>query len=393
MVPKKGVSCKSQTRAVFFTRFLQPTRDSDPGATIGPGADMSSMRLDGDDAIRGLPQVFDEIQFIDETTLEEFKCAICIDTVRDAVYACRNQHLFCAGCLTKHYTTNDRCPACKEPIICESGSTFPGTKCRLVDSVVNRLAAVCPHGCGQKMAFGDLAGHKTTCPKAKVKCVFCGESVAREDMDEHMAINANNHLFTFNSRVNEAMHDTKIAVDQVRSLVHQSYKTSGDVMLDQFKILYENQRRIQEQMLRIEEQQNSQSSMVLNTLTHLTSLMQGSQGSADGKRKARDTTTVTATAVSTPPAKQNRDHFEAPPAPRVNRHSRFSLLRLRDRMPELEDRGLFSNEEDDNLSRRNGGRSPSPDYSMPGSLRIRSPEYEPAGGDDSPPRYRGGLSF
>ena len=342
------------------------TYPHNPRAVSTPAPVMSGTSLNFGDAVDAThPRP--ELQFTEKTIAKDLECAICLNPVNEARVACINQHLFCAHCLGSACREAQRCPTCRSDVSRDTVGDY-GRAAPYIDTVVHNLEIVCPHGCEHKMKLKELKAHKEECLEVIETCNYCGEKVARKDINEHMKANAVKHLFIANSNTNELLSDTKESADRARNLMHQSYDKTGKVMIDWFRAIVADQRRIEKKM-------DLQHARVMDAL----SLIASSTASTEsGKRKAAVLALSAKNPISTPPAKQQRGSPEAPGAPGPSSSGQGIM---RTQMPPLRDSGLFDIRVDESggIDRRNGGGPPSPTYSPTSpAYSPTSPQYDEA---------------
>jgi hypothetical protein len=71
--------------------------------------------------------------------VNDLKCSICLEVLRDPVQVCGQQHVYCRGCISKWKATNSRCPECRAPF---SKKQQPA---RLARNMILLLDVRCPH--------------------------------------------------------------------------------------------------------------------------------------------------------------------------------------------------------------------------------------------------------
>ena len=120
-----------------------------------------------------------EYTFVDTPVrlLEELKCPICIELVKEPVLTSCN-HLFCKNCINYQPT----CPTCRK--MCKA------TPDRGSVRIVKAFKVKCPNsvkGCKWQGDLGDAEEHlEEKCQHQKVKCPYgCGERVKHETVQLH----------------------------------------------------------------------------------------------------------------------------------------------------------------------------------------------------------------
>ena len=108
--------------------------------------------------------------------LEELKCPICIELVKEPVsISC--DHLFCSDCIKGQPT----CPTCRE--------RFTTTPDRGSVRIVKAFKVKCPNsveGCKWQGDLGDAEEHSKKCQHQKVKCPNgCGEKMKHKTVQLH----------------------------------------------------------------------------------------------------------------------------------------------------------------------------------------------------------------
>ncbi|CAD7949610.1 unnamed protein product [Amoebophrya sp. A120] len=62
----------------------------------------------------------------------------------------------------------------------------------------------CAHGCGATLERRKLAGHASECPKLRVTCSICGETMKPEEMEEHRRLKAEQHVQILEKKLQES---------------------------------------------------------------------------------------------------------------------------------------------------------------------------------------------
>ena len=93
---------------------------------------------------------------------DSFRCAICLDTARDAVESDCCHQLYCAACTQQL----SRCPTCRQWDFSVRGNV-------IVRRLINEIPTPCEH-CKQMVARGDLDAHKVACARRQSACAALG---------------------------------------------------------------------------------------------------------------------------------------------------------------------------------------------------------------------------
>ena len=355
-------------------------------------------------------ETWQNMVFVDATA-ENFKCAVCLNTVVRATQACKNQHFFCETCLEDVCAkTEPSCPTCRDPVL-----GVHGYRARFVDEIVDNLLIKCPHGCGAQYKLKERREHNDVCPEMLIDCPYkgcgCFVKLPRKCMANHLAENALEHAKLHNEAVHETMFNAKESADRARELVRESYTKMGSTMTRSFELLIKENNGMRKELGDLAANVSaltgvvgSLASFVADAQVNMASALAG-KGQADFvhamKRKASEM--KESVSSKTPPSKKRCPSPPPPGAPQRAAAMAFSFMdslgSSTTSMPQLPrlapDRGMFDGVAVDELDgaggsgfgdRRNGGSwSPtSPSYSptspqyQPGSVfETTSPRYEP----------------
>lgn len=161
---------------------------------------------------------------------KHLECSICMNLLYMPRTACCNMHVFCEGCLEKHYTTpvvdadmlfrTATCPECRAEIVCTGGSKDAPMfqPMPIVAACVDSLRIFCPNdGCNEKITIGTLEEHKKTCSSAVGQwCPYaslgCDCTFRKGEIDAHMADYAEQHQSLLAKAVSEVHKERKAYV-------------------------------------------------------------------------------------------------------------------------------------------------------------------------------------
>lgn len=127
----------------------------------------------------------------DENLLEQVKCGICLDTMKNPILITSCQHRFCEACINRLLASskNAICPMCREP--CKKTNCFPD---RLTSNLLNVLRVDCPHdislGAGEDPVCGWSGSRELITEHLTSQCKFlkkcrCGKIFKREEYENH----------------------------------------------------------------------------------------------------------------------------------------------------------------------------------------------------------------
>ena len=116
---------------------------------------------------------------------ESLHCSVCSCLFKDPVM-CKNEHLFCRGCITQHLKNSHTCPCCNQDLTEETLADAP----RFFRNLLSEQRIRCDHhkrGCQEIVQLGNLASHVAVCGKAPVLCENeeCSSEINREDQFRH----------------------------------------------------------------------------------------------------------------------------------------------------------------------------------------------------------------
>jgi len=116
-----------------------------------------------------------------DSFLEELKCPVCLDFMREKIFQCSQGHLVCGDC--KKLLTTNICPTCRG----DMGSN----RCRVAEKARETLKFPCQwqeDGCSVSLVCRDLHYHEQTCAFRPVQCDICGESVSISSFERHLSV-------------------------------------------------------------------------------------------------------------------------------------------------------------------------------------------------------------
>ncbi|XP_046841753.1 E3 ubiquitin-protein ligase NRDP1-like [Xenia sp. Carnegie-2017] len=128
---------------------------------------------------------YDESRF--KTAVDEnFRCAICLNVVKDARMCKHNEHIFCRSCIKEHLRVNaQRCPQCQNNLTV--ATLLPA---RIINNMISKLEINCDYairGCKEFTNVEDLERHVQNCGFAPVLCSNerCGKEINKRDKIKH----------------------------------------------------------------------------------------------------------------------------------------------------------------------------------------------------------------
>lgn len=130
-------------------------------------------------------------------------CNICFNILSNPRRACQTGHVYCQTCLIQHVTIREEtgivptCPDCRGTIV-HSPNGEIGAPQPMLSHVLASLTAPCSYGCGTVIPLRDMNEHRTSCPRAPVKCVFehfgCRWEGRRCDLEDHIHKDMATHI-------------------------------------------------------------------------------------------------------------------------------------------------------------------------------------------------------
>lgn len=358
------------------------------------------------------------VTILDSQAADTFVCAICYGAPTPARMACKNNHLFCEGCLEQACDVKPECPSCRGPLIYNDSKVgWPAT---YVDKIIDSLMCQCPNGCGAQFKVKELKNHDLVCTHKKLDCPFkdvgCNCQPERRFMQEHIKSFSMEHTRMQSRASADACHDIKNESNRTRNMMKQVYENLGKVNIEALGTICRNQKAIEEKVDRLTihmglvlQMLSMSSSFVMDSQTRIASEMAatGRTHSAGElfvsiKRKADDMKSVmeamkvedACKSLRTPLSKRRCSSPPPPgaPGPSSLRPPSDLLPRLRDVDGFLLDRGSSSRIQVDELDMRRRASSPpgAPSVGSPvsPSYSPTSPAYEPGGdGNESPAEH------
>ena len=116
---------------------------------------------------------------------DNFRCAICLNVLKQPMQCVRNEHSFCKPCITRYLEEFQRCPTCMEPLTLQT--LRPS---RIITGLVSEMKIKCDNverGCPEIIKFNALKDHVKDCGFVPVKCSNdgCELIVNRKDQPHH----------------------------------------------------------------------------------------------------------------------------------------------------------------------------------------------------------------
>mmetsp|Transcript_10002 Transcript_10002/g.12357 ORF Transcript_10002/g.12357 Transcript_10002/m.12357 type:complete len:198 (-) Transcript_10002:208-801(-) len=112
-------------------------------------------------------------------SIDHFKCAVCLDVVRDCVTCSRCFGLFCAMCVLAKVSS---CPKCRCP-------TPSFQRNHAVERIIETLDVECTD-CHGRTLLSERRNHDLECPEALTKCFFnfigCEWEGKRKMLEKHL---------------------------------------------------------------------------------------------------------------------------------------------------------------------------------------------------------------
>lgn len=115
---------------------------------------------------------------------DSFRCAICLDTARDAVESDCCHQLYCAACISGVL----QCPTCRRWHL----TVRPNM---ILRRLINEIPTACEY-CHQLVARSDLHTHKASCEQQPIACAAptCAFVGPRDALLRHLANTHREHL-------------------------------------------------------------------------------------------------------------------------------------------------------------------------------------------------------
>ena len=122
---------------------------------------------------------------------ESFRCAICLETARDAVDSDCCHQLYCAAC-TQRLT---QCPTCRR-------SPFTVRSNVMLRRLINEIPTPCEH-CKKMVALSDRDAHNAACEQRPIACTAprCAFVGVRDALLKHMTTAHRDQLLKNYTRV------------------------------------------------------------------------------------------------------------------------------------------------------------------------------------------------
>ncbi|XP_046841968.1 spermatocyte protein spe-26-like [Xenia sp. Carnegie-2017] len=128
---------------------------------------------------------YDESRFKNAVD-ENFRCAICLNVVKDARMCQHNEHIFCRECIEEHLRVNGQtCPQCQDNLTVTK--LHPA---RFVNNLISKFKISCDYanrGCPEFSNVEDLERHVENCGFAPVLCSneSCDKEINKRDKIKH----------------------------------------------------------------------------------------------------------------------------------------------------------------------------------------------------------------